>query len=194
MRNTRVLVMAEVALAIALAAVLNYIGLHFLPQGGSFSLVMLPLMVVALRRGVIAGVTAGALYGVIDYIMNPYVVHPIQPLLDYPLAFAAVGLAGLFSHAWNRAVAKGDTARAVWTVVLPATIVGAGARYALHVLSGYVFFSEYAPPGQPVIIYSIIYNATYMIPSAIACAAGVMILLPALRNVGVTIPSAATER
>jgi thiamine transporter len=194
MRTARVQTLAEVSLAIALAAVLNYVGLHLMPQGGSFSLVMLPIMVVAIRRGVLAGITAGALYGVIDYLMYPFVVHPIQPFLDYPLAFAAVGLAGLFSAAWNGAVANSRTARAVWTVVLPAALLGAAARYAVHVLSGFVFFAEYAPEGQPVLLYSVVYNFTYMAPSAIACAAGAMLLLPALRNVGTRVPQPAAQR
>jgi thiamine transporter len=194
MRNTRVQTLAEVALAIALAAVLNYVGLHLMPQGGSFSLVMLPLIVVALRRGLPAGLIAGALYGVLDYLMYPVVVHPVQPLLDYPVAFAAVGVAGVFSSAWMRAVADGHTARAAWTVVLPAALAGALARYAVHVVSGYIFFAEYAPEGQPVLLYSIVYNFTYMAPSALACAAGAMVLLPALRNVGTQAPLPATER
>ena len=194
MRTTRVQTLAEISLAIALAAVLNYLGLHLMPQGGAFSLVMLPLMVVAIRRGVVPGMIAGALYGVLDYLMLPVVVHPIQPLLDYPVAFAAVGLAGLFSASWHRAVAEGRTVRAVWTNVLPAALLGAGARYVMHVVSGMVFFAEYAPEGQPILIYSAVYNLTYMLPSAVACAVGAMLLLPALRNVGVQAPQPATER
>ena len=151
-------------------------------------------MVVAIRRGVVSGMLAGALYGVLDYIMLPVIVHPVQPLLDYPLAFAAVGLAGLFSASWNRAVAEGRTARAVWTAVLPAALLGAGARYAVHVVSGMVFFAQYAPEGQPILVYSILYNLTYMLPSAIGCAVGAMLLLPALRNVGVRLQQPATER
>lgn len=186
MRNTRVTVLAEVALAIALSAVLNYIGLHFMPQGGSVSLVMLPLIVVALRRGVVAGLVAGALYGGVDYLMNPYVVHWVQPILDYPVAFAAVGLSGIFSNAWNSAVSERRTAGAVWTVVVPAVLVGAVSRYLVHVVSGAIFFAEYAPQGQPVIVYSILYNLTYMVPSTIACVIGAVILMPALRNIGAT--------
>lgn len=186
MRNTRVTVLAEIALAIALSAVLNYIGLHFMPQGGSISLVMLPLIVVALRRGVVAGLIAGALYGGVDYLMNPYVVHWVQPILDYPVAYAAVGLSGLFSNAWNAAVSERRTASAVWTVVLPAVLMGTAARFLVHVVSGAIFFAEYAPEGQPVVVYSVLYNLTYMLPSAIACMIGALILLPALRNVGST--------
>jgi thiamine transporter len=184
MRNPRIIVLAEVALAVALAAVLNYVGLRIMPQGGSVSLAMLPIFVVALRRGVGPGVIAGALYGFLDFMMAPFFVHYAQLALDYVVAFGALGLAGLFSPAWNRAVAEGRTARGVWTAAIPGIALGAIARWAAHVVSGVLFFAEYAPEGQPVLLYSIGYNVTYMLPSAVVCGAAAALVLPALRNVG----------
>ena len=194
MRNPRIIVLAEVALAVALAAVLNYAGLRIMPQGGNVSLAMLPIFVVALRRGVVPGILAGAIYGVLDFMMAPFFVHWAQLMLDYAVAFGALGLAGLFSPAWNRAVAEGRTARGVWTAVIPGIAVGAVARWAVHVVSGALFFAEYAPEGQPVILYSVIYNATYMLPSSLICGAAAALVLPALRNVGTqTHPSTPME-
>jgi thiamine transporter len=64
----------------------------------------------------------------------------------------------------------------------------------VHVVSGVLFFAEYAPEGQPVILYSVIYNATYMLPSALVCGAAAALVLPALRNVGTqTHPSTPME-
>jgi thiamine transporter len=195
MRNERVLVLAEVALAIALAAVLNTIQFIQLPQGGSISLSMLPIIVVALRRGLGPGIVTGAAYGVIDYFYEPYFFHWIQWLLDYAVAFGAVGLAGFFAPAWKRAVADHAVPRAIWTVVLPAAVLGTAARLAVHVVSGLIFFVDYAEVSlMGGLAYSVTYNLSYMLPSAIACTAGAMILMPALRNVGVREPNVAVER
>ncbi|MBD0355302.1 MAG: energy-coupled thiamine transporter ThiT, partial [Rubrobacteraceae bacterium] len=93
-RDTRVL--TEAALAIALAFVLGFVVLFKMPFGGSVSLEMIPLILLALRQGWKVGIVAGATYGLLDLAIDPYVVHPVQLLLDYPLAFGVLGLAGLF--------------------------------------------------------------------------------------------------
>ena len=127
----------------ALAVVLNLLKPVQLPFGGSVSLVMLPIFVIALRRGLIVGVLTGALYGVADAQLDPYVVHPIQYLLDYPVAYALVGLAGLGRTLWVKAIGQSRMQKAIWTVVLPSITVGALGRYAAHVVSGFIFFGEY---------------------------------------------------
>ena len=69
-----------------------------MPQGGSFGLEMLPILFIAVRRGVLPGLVAGALFGLLQLAGvagTPYIYHPVQALLDYPLAFGALGLAGL---------------------------------------------------------------------------------------------------
>jgi thiamine transporter len=140
---------AEMGIAIALAAVLHFIKLWEMPQGGAVTLgTMVPLFIVALRRGPGVGFVTGALYGILEgWILSGgrFFVHPVQVILDYPLAFGLLGLAGFFP----RFPAFGVT-------------VGALARYASHVVSGVVFFSQYAPKGQPVWQYSLVYNATYL--------------------------------
>jgi len=185
MRNERTRMLVEIALTVALSAVLSYTRLLQMPYGGTISLAMLPIFVLALRRGVVAGVIAGALFGVVDYFLEPYFVHWIQFLLDYPVAHALAGLAGLFSPAWHKAVAEHRTARAVWTVAMPAMIVGSAARFASHWLSGVVFFKaslgqEY--PGVSYAIGSVIYNATYVLPSLVVCVIAAAIVLPALER------------
>ena len=56
------------------------------------------------------------------------------------------------------------------------------ARFVPHFVSGVIFFGQNAPKGQPVVIYSLIYNATYMVPATIVCAAAAALLLPALER------------
>ncbi|MBA4370592.1 MAG: energy-coupled thiamine transporter ThiT [Coriobacteriaceae bacterium] len=175
MKKERLVTLVEMALAIALGAVLNYMSVR-LPihiAGGSISLDMLPIIVIALRRGPVAGVVTGALYGFVNLAMGPYIVHPAQVVLDYPLAFGLVGLAGLLPSrpdAGDMAVARAPIG----------AVVGGLARLASHYVSGVVFFGANAPEGQPVWLYSLVYNATYMLPSIVACAVAAAIVVPVL--------------
>lgn len=95
--NTRSLVILSVAAALSTA--LSFLRLFEMPQGGSVTLDMLPIFYVAFWRGPSMGIGAGALSGVIQLLLRPFVVHPVQVLLDYPLAMAACGLAGFFRRA-----------------------------------------------------------------------------------------------
>ncbi|MDI6712587.1 MAG: energy-coupled thiamine transporter ThiT [Anaerosomatales bacterium] len=175
--SSRVRLLVEIALVVALAAVLNSIKLWRMPQGGTFSLGMLPLFVLAVRRGPAVGVAAGALYGIVDFFVDPYPpVHWIQFALDYPLAYAGVGLSGLLSPAVVRARRAGSSSWTAW--LLGAVALGAAARYAVHVASGVVFFAEYAQ-GQPALAYSLGYNL-YVPLSAAACYAAALAVIPML--------------
>ncbi len=182
MRHSRVQTMVEIALAIALAVVLGRLKIFQMPMGGSVSLGMLPVFVVALRRGWLPGILAGALYGVLDLMFDFYVVHPLQFLLDYPVAYGLIGLAGVFAVRWRAAYTAGAARRAAWTIVLPAVLVGSFARFAAHWVSGVVYFGEYAPAGQPVWLYSLVYNAPYVLVSGLLCAVCAMDRLPALER------------
>lgn len=142
---------AEVGVTIALASVLQMVKLWQMPQGGSITLgTMVPLFILAFRRGPVTGVIAGALYGIFDgWILSgaKHFYHPVQVILDYPLAFGLTGLAGFFAR---------------WPAF--GVVVASLARYASHVVSGVVFFAQYAPKGQPVLLYSLGYNAFYLGP------------------------------
>ena len=174
--STRAGLIAEAGLVIALAVVLNALTLVQMPQGGSVSLVMLPLFVFALRRGIVPGLAAGAAYGIIDAIIKPYVVHWAQFILDYPVAFAAVGLAGLFSTAFAAAPLDGRFPRGALLAVVPGILLGTIARYAVHVTSGVIYFSEYTPEGTPVIWYSLAYNAFVLVSGALCLLAAPFVL------------------
>lgn len=180
MRDERVRIMVEIALAIALAAVLNMLKIWRMPNAGTVSFVMLPIVVIALRRGVGIGLLTGALYGVVDFFIDPYPpVHWVQPLLDYPVAYASVGLAGVFAPAW-RAVADSSPITRLATLA-GAVMAGAAARYVVHVASGAIYFGEYAPEGQPVLVYSALYNL-YVPVSAVLVLIAASVVMPALQK------------
>ncbi len=98
---------AEAAIAIALAYVLSMVKIYHLPAGGSVTAgSMIPILFLALRRGYKLGLAAAVLYGVAQLIEGPYIVHPVQLVLDYPLAFGALGLAGFFASRVGTAISK----------------------------------------------------------------------------------------
>ena len=141
------------SLCIALSFVLSYIRIFKLPQGGSITLgSLIPLFIFAYIYGAKDGILVGAVYGILQFIQEPYIVHWAQVLIDYPLAFGALGLAGLSKKS------------------LPlGMILGGFARLFFHVISGVIFFASYAPEGQNVFVYSLIYNLTYLMPDLILC-------------------------
>lgn len=165
-RDVRVL--TEAALAIALAFVLGLIKVFEMPFGGSISLEMLPLILLALRQGPWVGVITGAAYGLLNLAITPIVVHPVQVIFDYPLAFGALGLAGFFPPTVRGAILG--------------SIVAVLARFACHFVSGVAFFASYAPEGWNPAVYSAAYNAAYLVPSLIIALIVVVVLLRALEG------------
>jgi len=150
MRKTQssTLVIAEIAVFVALSAALSYIKLFSLPQGGSVTAAsMVPVLWLAIRRGPKIGLFACIIYGVVQLAVEPYIVHPAQVLLDYPIAFGALGLAGFFQKRPFIGIN-----------------VGIAGRFLAHFVSGIIFFAIYAPEGMSPIVYSAIYNGSYLLP------------------------------
>ena len=146
------------AVCIALSSVLSMIKIWKMPQGGSITAAsMLPLMLFSYVYGMGPGCLVGALYGVLQFIIEPYFLSLPQMLLDYPIAFGMMGLAGLFS--------KMDNENLGLTVGVVLASVG---RFVAAVLSGVIFFAEYAGDQNPW-VYSIVYNGSYMLPECIIC-------------------------
>ena len=152
------------ALMLAMAVVLQQLRLFHMPQGGSVTAgAMVPLLLVSYRFGPGVGMLTGFLYGMLNMMQDPFILHPVQVLFDYPLPFMAMGLAGLSrNHLFL------GTAAAFLT------------RFLCHFISGFVFFGSYAPAGTSPAIYSLIFNATYLVPEFVICCL-VLRLLPLKR-------------
>ena len=154
-RRMDVRVIAEVAVMVALASVLYAVKVFTLPQGGSITLgSMVPILLVAFRRGPKVGILAGFIFSLVVLYLEPFVYNPVQFLLDYPLAFGSLGLAGFFRA--KPVVGVG---------------VGIGGRFVCHFFSGLIFFASYAPSGESPAVYSALYNASYLIPEFFISAA-----------------------
>lgn len=147
--------MAYAAMCIAIAFVLSCIKLFRMPQGGSVTpAAMLPLILFCMACGPVQGLAVGCAFGLLQLIEDPYVIHPIQLILDYPAAYGAMCVACLA----NLLPEKAKRFRLPLGVAL-----GYVARLVMAVLSGVIFFAEYAGD-QNVILYSLGYNAAYLAP------------------------------
>jgi thiamine transporter len=192
MRDQRTQTLVEAALCVALSVALNFLAMR-LPihvAGGSVSLTMLPIAVLAIRRGILPGAGAGALFGLLDLLIEPYILVPAQVALDYPLPYLLLGLGvGAFSNAYLKT--SGDKAAGpapaggglvAGSLALAAALPTGGAlRLACHILSGVLFFAEYAGD-QNVWVYSLVYNVTYIGPSLVACLLCALALMPVLNK------------
>ena len=154
-RNSTALMIVEAGLMIALAQVLSYIKVFEAPYGGSITAgSMIPILIFAVRWGLGPGLLAGTAYGILQFIFGPkYSMHIISILFDYVVAFGLLGLAGLFKSSL-----KG---------VLGGTFLGIFGRFVCHVISGVVIWASYAPKGTSPLVYSILYNGSYLLPELI---------------------------
>lgn len=166
--------LVEIAIFAGLGIVLDKLAFS-MPQGGSASFAMLPIILMAVRWGLAAGLTTGLLVGVLQMMFGAYILHWAQALLDYGIAFTAVGLAAVVRQFVISASQQNDKKKmAGWLIV--GTLIGGIGRYVAHTIAGAVFFAEYAGSQNPW-IYSLIYNATYMVPAIILTAIASVLLL-----------------
>ena len=168
--------LVEGALFVAMAYVLSFIEIKVAWQyGGSIDFVMIPLIIYAIRWGTGSGLMAGLVFGTIKFFMSGGVAVNWQSmLLDYSLAYMFVGFAGVLK---NRASLS-------WL----AAVIGCFARFIIHFVSGVTIYAEYMPPifmgwemTSPT-VYSILYNGSYMLPSAVIAIAGCLALQKGLRR------------
>lgn len=169
MKKTKVLALTECGVMVALATVLSLIQLGSFPTGGSITLAsMLPIVVVAYRHGIAWGLGAGftaslaqMLLGLssFSYVTTWQSVLAVA-LLDYIVAFAVYGLAGVFKKAFKKQ----------YVALLSGAIFAGLLRYVCHVISGATVWAGLSIPDSAALLYSLSYNATYMIPDTLILA------------------------
>lgn len=163
--DTRALVLSAVFAALYL--VLNQLIIFRFPQGGSITAFsMLAITACGYLLGTRRAVMTGMCAGLVGLIFNPWVIHPLQLLLDYPLAVGALGFAGLLRNK------KGG--------LLGGYLLGACCRYFCVFLSGVIFFGSYAPEGWNSIAWSFYYNLCYI--GAEALVTVIILALPPVRH------------
>ena len=159
--HQRVRALCEGAILVALAFILSFVKLYELPNGGSLTPAMFPILLYALRWGLPRGLIAGFVFGLLQLIFDGAYAWGWQSMvLDYLLAFTPLGLAGLFKgKAWG---------------IFPGTVLGCAARFVIHYISGVTIYRIIEPTAVPGFgtfdnahLYSLVYNGSYMVPNTL---------------------------
>ena len=159
--HLRVRALCEGAILVALAFILSFVKLYELPNGGSLTPAMFPILLYGLRWGLPRGLIAGFVFGLLQLIFDGAYAWGWQSmLLDYLLAFTPLGLAGLFKgKAWG---------------IFPGTVLGCAARFVIHYISGVTIYRIIEPTAVPgfgtfdnASLYSLVYNGSYMLPNTL---------------------------
>ena len=160
--HLQVRMLCEGAMMVALAQVLSYIKLMELPNGGSLTPAMFPILLFAVRWGLTPGLMAGFTFGLLQLIFDgAYAWGWTSMLLDYILAYGVLGFAGLFAHK------KGG--------IFTGTVVGCVLRFIVHFISGVTIYRIYEPTQLFNIewlnpyLYSAAYNGSYMALDMVIC-------------------------
>ncbi len=175
------LALCECGVMVALAVALSFLKLPwFWVNGGSVDLVCIPLILIGYRRGFCWGVGSGLVYGLIDCLIGAGIGYGLlSVLLDYVLAYGAVGLAGLFHRRGLLGLEIG-------------AVVGCVARFLIHFFAGITIWK--IAVGDTVelfgktfgsdasIVYSILYNGSFMLPNLLLALIILPILYPALKK------------
>ncbi len=178
-KSTRILV--ECAMMIALATALSFVKIIELPQGGSVTCVsMAPLALISFRHGVKWGMLAAFVHSLLQMLIqfypppaNTLIAFAGVILLDYVLAFTALGAAAFFGRPFKSRIAAAAVGSAA----------GGFIRFICSFLSGILIWGSYAPEGTPVWLYSLTYNGSYMLPEIALTALASALLIPALDRV-----------
>ena len=152
------------AVALALAYVTSYIKIFKLPFGGSVTLFsMLFIVLIGYWYGAKIGILTGLVYGIFQFLQEPYVLSLFQVCCDYILAFGAMGVAGFFSKSKKHGLVKAYLAAIL-------------ARGAFHALGGYLYWMDYMP--SLTALYPIIYNYSFILAEGLLTV--IVISIPAV--------------
>ena len=171
--HLKIRALCEGAIMVAVAQVLSYVKLYELPNGGSLTPAMFPILLFALRWGLGRGLLAGFVFGLLQLVFDGAYAWGWQSMvLDYLLAFTPLGLAGLFKgKAWG---------------IFPGTVIGCVGRFIVHYISGVTIYRITEPTSVPGLgtydsasLYSLVYNGSYMLPNALlAIAIAALLYVP----------------
>ena len=162
--------LTTIGIALALTAVLNMLKIYKFPQGGGITLgSMIPIILISYAYGPLVGMLTGFLFGIISLFIDPYILHPVQVLFDYPIPYMALGVAGFFKN--HR---------------ISGAIVAIFLKFLAHFISGVVFFGAFAPKGMSPILYSFLVNGSLIGADGFLCILPVNRLIKAISSKSVT--------
>jgi len=166
------------AAALALGMVTSNIKIWKMPMGGSLTLFsMFFICLIGYLYGTRCGLMAGVAYGLLQLLIDPYVIGLPQLLLDYPVAFGALGLSGLMADKKNG--------------LITGYLLGISGRFVVAVCSGLLFFASSTPETMTPLLYSILYNGSYIYGEGALTI--ILLTLPAVKKTFVRIKGMAVE-
>ena len=194
MQNTKLLMLTECAVMLALSIVLSFVKVWKMPMGGAVTLLsMLPIMLISVKYGLKGGLPVAFLYSLFQLLMGVAsgdvfvyctsgLMVVICALFDYLVPFTVLGCAAMFRKPAEKL--RPDNRKAADALLLAGFVVVIVARFVCHYITGFSIWGQWAPEGQSKFIYSLIYNGQYMLPECIFTTVGaaVMINIPVIRK------------
>jgi thiamine transporter len=176
MGNKRLIMMIEASFFAAFALILDLLPSIKLSPSISISFAMVPILIIAFRWGFLAATASGFIWGLLQIAMgDAYILTPLQGFIEYFLAFAFIGFAGLFMKKIQVSLTENKKKALQWIII--ATFVGSAARYFWHFIAGFLFWGEYAPEGMSPLLFSLGVNGGTMIGAAIYCSVILFLLV-----------------
>ncbi len=161
---------AYAGVAISLSFVLSFIKVTPVRYGGSITLASFaPLLIYAYYFGVGKALVCGLIYGLLQFLQDPYILTPATFMLDYLLAFASVCIMGFFKNSKLSA-----------PVLIVGTTASVTARFLMHFVSGILYFNHGSIwvnlPAENAVTYSLLYQVVYLIPDLVICLIAMLVL------------------
>ncbi|MBY0097125.1 energy-coupled thiamine transporter ThiT [Mesobacillus maritimus] len=183
MKKIKLVALIEAAFFAAIAMVLDLLPSITIAPAVTVSFSMVPIFILAFRWGLKVSFISGFLWGLLQLTTgNFYFLSIIQFLIEYFIAFAFIGVAGIFHPVIQKALQKGSKLSVSLWVVL-AVFVGSLARYFWHFIAGVVFWGDYAPEGMSPVKYSLVMNGLAMLGSAVLCSIVLVLLSSASKRI-----------
>ena len=194
MKNSKLLMLTECSVMLALSIVLSFVKIWKMPMGGAVTLLsMLPIMLIAVKYGLKGGLPCGLLYALFNLLMGVAsgdvfvycttgAMVVICVLFDYLVPFTVLGCAAMFRKPAEKL--RPGNRQAADVLLLAGFVLVIVARFACHYITGFSIWGQWAPEGQSKYIYSLIYNGQYMLPECIftTIGAAVLINIPVIRK------------
>lgn len=169
MKKLSLAAMIEASFFAAFAIILDFLPSIKLSPSISISAAMIPIFILAFRWGFKVSFIAGLLWGILQIAMgDAWIATPLQAFIEYFVAFAFIGFAGLFYRPIQHQLRNGKKKNAMGWIVL-AVFAGSFARYFWHFIAGVLFFGSYAPEGMSPVLFSFLANGATMIGAAVLC-------------------------
>lgn len=179
MKKLPLVAMLEASFLAALAFIFDLLPSIKLSPAISISFAMVPIFILAFRWGVKVSFVAGFLWGLLQVALGDaagQILTPLQGFIEFFIAFAFIGVAGIFRKPIKSSMEKRNTLVALLLIIV-ATFVGSAARYFWHFIAGFIFWAEYAPEDMNPVLFSFTVNGVTMLGAATFCSIILAILI-----------------